>query len=104
MTEVNPATGRPIAEVRKQDEINKINRLEEKKAKSDQLISDISSEKGQLILHKIQEQFLNRVNYLISQDGECKAYKNILKSMGLEISMANMAVERLMKLVDRQTR
>lgn len=99
MAETDPATGLPISQVEKKSNVERFNRLSEQKAKSDQLAEDIGTEKGQLILHKIQEHLLNRVNKLIDEDGECKALKKLLIDMGVTISVGDMAVERLMRLV-----
>ncbi len=104
MPETDPATGMPKSEVEKKSNVERFNRLSEQKAKSDQLVEDIGTEKGQLILHKIQEHLLNRVNKLIDEDGECKALKRLLIDMGVTISIGDMAVERLMKLVMKQAR
>jgi len=99
MAEVDPATGLPKVEMEKKANVERFNRLSEQKAKSDQLVEDIGTEKGQLILHKIQEHLLNRVNKLIDEDGECKSLKKLLIDMGVTISVGDMAVERLMRLV-----
>ena len=99
MPEVDPASGLPKVEVEKKSNIEKFNRLSDQKARSDQLSEDVGSEKGQLVLHKIQEHLLARVNKLIEEDGECRALKRILVDMGVTISVGDMAVERLMKLV-----
>ncbi len=104
MPETDPATGMPKSEVEKKSNVERFNRLSEQKAKSDQLVEDIGTEKGKLILHKIQEHLLTRVNKLIDEDGECKALKRLLIDMGVTISIGDMAVERLMKLVMKQAR
>lgn len=99
MTEVDPASGLPISQVEKKSDIGRFNRLDVQRAQSDQLINDLGTEKGQLILNKIKEHLLKRVNRLIDEDGECKALKRLLVDMGVTISVGDMAVERLMKLV-----
>ncbi len=99
MPEVDPATGLPKIEMEKKSNVERFNRLSEQKAKSDQLVEDIGTEKGQLVLHKIQEHLLNRVNKLIDEDGESKALKRLLVDMGVTINIGDMAVERLMRLV-----
>ena len=104
MVQVDPATGLPISEVERKSDIEAFNRLSNQKAKSDQLKEDINSEKGQLVLNKIKEHLLNRVNKLIEEDGECKALKKLLIDMGLQINVGEMAADRLMRLViKRQT-
>jgi len=104
MPETDPATGMPKSEMEKKSNVERFNRLSEQKGRSDQLVEDINTEKGQLVLHKIQEHLLTRVNKLIDEDGECRALKKLLLTMGVEISMGDMAVERLMKLVMKQAR
>ena len=73
MPEVDPVTGYPKEETTKVNDTAKYNRLNEQKAKSDQLRESLQSETGQLVLHKIQEHLLSRVNELIDGDPECKA-------------------------------
>ncbi len=99
MAEVDPASGLPISQVEKKSDVEKFNRLDGQRAQSDQLINDLGTEKGQLVLNKIREHLLKRVNKLIDEDGECKALKRLLVDMGVTISIGDMAVERLMKLV-----
>lgn len=99
MAEVDPASGLPISQVEKKPDVERFNRLDGQRAQSDQLINDLGTEKGQLILNKIREHLLKRVNKLIDEDGECKALKRLLVDMGVTISVGDMAVERLMKLV-----
>lgn len=99
MPETDPSTGMPKSEVEKKSNIERFNRLDGQRVQSDQLINDLGTEKGQLILNKIREHLLKRVNKLIDEDGECKALKRLLVDMGVTISVGNMAVERLMKLV-----
>ncbi len=104
MPEVDPATGFPKVEMEKKSNMERLNRLDEQKVQSDRLVSDLNTEQGQLILNKIKQQLLNRVNKLIDEDGECKALKRLLIDMGVTISVGDMAVERLMKLVMKQAR
>ena len=99
MVQVDPATGLPISEVEKKSDIEAFNRFNNQKAKSDQLVADINSEKGQIVLNKIKEHLLNRVNKLIEEDGECKALKRLIVDMGLQINIGEMAAEKLMRLV-----
>lgn len=99
MAEVNPVTGQPKITSEKPSVSERYDRFMAQKGKADQLSADIESEKGQLILNKIQEQFLNRVNFLIDNDGECRAFKKILVDMGLSLNVGEMAVRNLMKLV-----
>ena len=99
MAEVDPASGLPISQVEKKSDMERFNRLSEQKARSDQLVEDINSEKGQMVLNKVKEHLLNRVNKLIDEDGECKALKKLLIDMGLQINVGEMAADRLMRLV-----
>lgn len=99
MPETDPSTGMPKSEVEKKSNIERFNRLDGQRAQSEQLINDLGTEKGQLVLNKIREHLLKRVNKLIDEDGECKALKRLLVDMGVTISVGDMAVERLMKLV-----
>jgi len=99
MPEVDPASGLPISQVEKKSDIERFNRFDVQRAQSEQLINDLDTEKGQLILNKIREHLISRVNKLIDEDGECKALKRLLVDMGVTISVGEMAVERLMKLV-----
>ncbi len=99
MAETDPATGLPKSEVEKKSNVERFNRLDVQRVQSDRLVNDLNTEQGQLILNKIKQQLLNRVNKLIDEDGECKALKRLLIDMGVTISIGDMAVERLMKLV-----
>jgi hypothetical protein len=99
MPEVNPVTGYPEDEIGKDRNIEKYNRLNNLKGRSDQLQESLSSETGQMVLQKIQEHLLARVNKLIDGDAECMALKRLLVSMGIEINMGAKAVEGLMRLV-----
>lgn len=99
MAEVNPVTGLPREETEKVADIEKYNRLSDQKGKSDQLQESLSSETGQMVLHKIQEHLLARINELIEADPQCKALKRLLVDMGITINIGEKAVEGLMRLV-----
>lgn len=101
MAEVNPVTGYPIDPEEKTAERDalKYGRLNDQKAKSDQLQESLSSETGQMVLNKIQEHLLLRVNKLIDEDAECKTLKRLLVDMGITINIGAKAVEGLMRLV-----
>ncbi len=107
MAETDPVTGLPISQIEKKSNVERFNRLTEQKAKSDQLAEDIGTEKGQLVLHKIQEHLLAGLNEFIDADpsklvsiqAKCKTLKGLLVDMGVTISVGDMAVERLMRLV-----
>lgn len=104
MPEVDPVTGLPKEEVAKTENIEKYQRLNDQKARSDQLQESLSSETGQMVLHKIQEHLLQRVNELIEADPQCKALKRLLVDMGITINIGEKAVEGLMRLVMRRER
>ena len=99
MPEVNPVTGYPKEDTEKDSNIEKYNRLTDQKGKSDQLQDSLSSETGQMVLNKIQEHLLARVNELIEADPQCKALKRLLVDMGITINIGSKAVEGLMRLV-----
>ncbi len=99
MAEVDPVSGLPKEEVAKVSNLERYNRLNDQKARSDQLQEGLVSETGQTVLNKIQEHLLTRVNELIDADPQCKALKRLLVDMGITVSMGTKAVERLMKLV-----
>jgi len=102
MPEVDPVTGQPkeISENKKPNE--KYERFMAQKLKADQLSDDINSSGGQLVLHKIEEHLLMRVNKLIDEDGECKALKKVLQDMGINLNIGEMAVKGLMRLVAKK--
>lgn len=103
MPEVDPVTGYPKEGAGITD-LSKYNRFNEQKTKSDQLQESLSSETGQMVLNKIQEHLLARVNKLIDEDSECGALKRLLVDMGVTINIGQKAVEGLMRLVvKRQT-
>ena len=100
MAEVNPVTGYPVMpEDKSASTTEKYNRLSEQKARSDQLQDGLSSEPGQIVLNKIKEHLLIRVNKLIDEDAECRALKRLLVDMGVTINIGERAVEGLMRLV-----
>lgn len=104
MAEVNPVTGYPKEETERDGNVEKYNRLNEQKGRSDQLQDSLQSETGQMVLHKIQEHLLIRVNKLIDEDVECRVLKKLLIGMNVEINIGEKAVEGLMRLVmKRQT-
>lgn len=102
MAEVNPVTGYPKEETEKPNEVEKYNRFNERKAKADQLQESLSSETGQTVLNKIQEQLLIRVNKLIDEDVECRTLKKLLVGMGIEINIGEKAIEGLMRLLTKR--
>jgi hypothetical protein len=102
MPEVDPASGMPKETIESLSALNKFNRAESQKAKYNQLMEDISSEKGQFILYKIKEHLLVRVNKLMDEDGECRALKKLLIDMGVTLNLGEMAIDKLMKLVSRK--
>ena len=99
MPEVDPATGLPKVEVEKKSEIDRFNRLDGQRSRSEQLLDDLNSEKGTVILNKIKEHLLNRVNKLIEEDGECRALKRLIVDMGVTINIGEVAIDKLMKMV-----
>lgn len=99
MAEVDPVTGYPKEETEKDGNVEKYNRLNEQKGRSDQLQDSLSSETGQMVLNKIQEHLLLRVNKLIDEDAECRVLKKLLMDMSVTINIGAKAVEGLMKLV-----
>ena len=99
MAEVDPVTGYPKEESEKDGNVEKYNRLNEQKGRSDQLQDSLQSETGQMVLHKIQEHLLIRVNKLIDEDVECRVLKKLLIGMNVEINIGAKAVEGLMRLV-----
>ena len=101
MADVDPATGMPKETVESKHNINRFNRLDSQKIRHDQLLTDINSDNGQIILNKIKEHLLARINKLMEEDGECRGLKKILLDMGVTISMGEMAVDKLMKLVTK---
>ena len=99
MPEVDPVTGQPKISTEKGISPEKYDRLLGQKGKADQLAGDIESGKGQLILNKIQEHLLNRVNKFIDEDGECRALKKLLIDMGMTLSIGEIAVKNIMRLI-----
>ena len=99
MAEVDPITGYPKEETEKDGNVEKYNRLNDLKGRSDQLQDSLSSETGQMVLNKIQEHLLLRVNKLIDEDAECRVLKKLLVGMSVEINIGAKAVEGLMRLV-----
>ena len=99
MAEVNPVTGYPKEESEKDGNVEKYNRLNDQKGRSDQLQESLSSETGQMVLNKIQEHLFQRVNKLIDEDAECRVLKKLLTGMSVEINIGAKAVEGLMRLV-----
>ena len=98
MAEVDPVTGYPKEEI-KDTGVEKYNRLNDQKVRSDQLQESLSSETGQMVLHKIQEHLLIRVNKLIDEDAECRTLKKLLVDMSITVNVGEKAVEGLMRLV-----
>ena len=103
MPEVDPATGLPKETVERKEDVNRFNRLDGQKARSEQLLADIGSEKGQLIINKIKEHLLNRITKLMNEDGECKSLSRLLVDMGVTVQMGEDAVEKLAKMLTKQT-
>jgi ribosomal protein S25 len=99
MAEVDQVTGLPLSVVEQDKKAEKYAQANEKKAKADQLRADLESEAGKSVLSCIEEQFLNRVNKLISEDPECVAYKKIIVSMGVTLQLGEKAVKDLMTLL-----
>lgn len=102
MPEVDPVTGQPKVEMEKKSDVEKFNRLDGQRSRSDQLLDDLSSEKGTLVLNKIREHLLTRVNKLIEEDGECRALKRLVVDMGVTINIGEVAIEKLMKMVTKK--
>jgi len=102
VTEVNPVTGYPKEESEKDGNVEKYNRLNDQKGRSDQLQADLESESGKTILNCIQEQLLARVNHLIESDPESMALKRLIISMGLTLNIGAKAVESLMKILTKK--
>lgn len=105
MPEVDPVTGLPRFTADHKVESDRISKLEDQKGQSQRMLEDISSEKGQVIMNLVKEHFLARVNILIDQDEECRAYKKLFLGIGSAVNMGELAVERLSRLtLKRQTR
>lgn len=104
MPEVDPVSGLPKEEAGKIANLERYNRLNDQKTRSDQLRESLNSETGKTVLNKIQEHLLARVNELIEGDPQCKALKRLLVDMGITVSVGERAVEGLMKLVIKKER
>ncbi len=102
MPEVDPATGLPKEAVEKKSDIEKLSRLEVQRGRGEQLRDDLLSDKGQVVLNKIKEHLLNRINALVEKDGECSALKKLLVDMGITINFGEVAAERIMRLVAKK--
>ncbi len=98
-TDVDPASGMPRSEVEKPQSQATLDRLGAQKAKADQLISDVNSDRGREIINKILDHFTLRVNKLIEEDGECKSLKRVLVDLGLTIDMGKLAADKLRNMV-----
>ncbi len=98
-TDVDPASGMPRVEMEKPSSQATLDRLSNQKAKADQLISDVNSERGKEIINKILDHFMLRVNTLIAEDGECKSLKRVLVDLGLTIDMGKLAADKLRNIV-----
>ncbi len=108
MAEIDPVTGLPkntevdegtglLRERGRVGDIGPDDRLQAQKGRGDQMQEALSSEKGQLVIRKIEEQFLARVSELINGDGECKAFMRVLRAIGSDLNMGEVAVGRLMR-------
>ena len=102
MVDVDPASGLPRETVEKKADLEKVSRLEGQKARSDQLVSDLTTEQGQAMINKIKERLMTRVNKIIEEDGECRALKNLLVDIGVTINVGDMATEKLARLLVRR--
>jgi hypothetical protein len=102
MPEVDPVTGFPKETVKRAEDAERYDRLVGQKGRADRLNSEIESEKGQAILNKIEEHLLNRVNFLIDNDGECRALKRVLVDIGVSLNLGETAAKNLMRLVMRK--
>lgn len=98
-TDVDPASGMPRSEVEKPSSQATLDRLGAQKAKADQLISDVNSERGQEILNKIHLHLMTRINKLIEEDGECRSLKRLLVDLGVTIDMGKLAADKLRNMV-----
>jgi len=100
---VNPADGLPIdpKEEKEKKEAKIRQQLEARKAQADRLRHDLESDAGNAVIQKIKQHLLNRIDHLMSQDGECVALKKVLVDMGLTLNMGEVAVNGLMRLVEK---
>ncbi len=99
MAEVDPVTGQPLSEVDKAKDLEKYGRLNDQKAKADQLRADLDSEGGRSVLNCIEEQLLSRVNKLIEEDAECRALKKLIMGMSVNLNIGERAVQGLTKML-----
>jgi len=98
--EVDPVTGQPkVAYVTSKEQSERYDRYLAQKGKSDELSESLASDQGQLVINKIQEHLLARVNKLMEEDGECRALKRVLVDMGITVSMGELAVRNLTRLL-----
>jgi len=102
MADVDQVSGLPKSMVEKVDKSEKLLRLDANKAASEQLLSDIASPSGQVIIHRIQSQLLNRINQLMAEDAECNTLKKLLVGMGVTINMGEKAVTDLLRLLEKK--
>jgi hypothetical protein len=102
MPETDPVTGMPKETVGNKSDIEIYNRLDGQRARADQLRDDIGSQEGQAVLNKIKEHLLGRINKLMDEDGECRALKKVLIDIGVTLNMGQVAIERIMRLVEKK--
>ena len=96
--EVDPVSGRPT------DTIELKKRLvEDRQARRvgiyHSLINDIVGEGGP-VLQKVAALFVQRVDQIINEDPECKAYQSIFDSLGTELSIGKHIVDSKLEEVE----
>lgn len=102
MADVDPVSGMPRETVDSKVNINRFNRLDAQKIRHDQLLDDLTSDKGHIFINLIKELALARIDKVMADDGEYSGYKKILVGMGVTINMGEMAVDKLMKMVTKR--
>lgn len=89
--DIDIVTGKPLKREISEFEIKANQRKQKTISRYENLISDISGNGGE-VLKQIAELFVNRINQIIKEDPECKAYQNIFDTMQIKINMGRKIV------------
>lgn len=90
----NIVNNRPLVEISKENENDSL-RLQEKAHKGMELHDAIMSPDGQIIISRIEERLIQRIEQLMNSDLYCRSLLDVLNSLNITLSHARRAAERL---------
>lgn len=97
MAQVDILKGVPVEKLKQLQRQESDMRVKETTQKGIELVEDIKSKKGQILISRMKSVLEDRIVALVKNDAECQGILKVLSEIGTEIELAKAASENLIK-------